>query len=147
MSIELYFWEILLYVSVDYRSKALTVVFLGVLELGVFRSGLTRLDGPLIQIFLQAHQPTVWQNRVAAVRVWPLAVRHAGVSVVVRQQVVLCRCVDGAVDGTVVGRRAAFSRLVRIANDPKSWTSKERVTPKSQTWNFRLFYYWKSLQL
>ena len=97
--------------------ELLTVVFLGILELGIFRPGLTRLDGPLVQVLLKNHESTVCQYWVAAVRVRALVVGRARVGVVVCQQVVLGGCVDGAVDGTVGGRRAVFLRLVRVADD------------------------------
>lgn len=95
---------------------SLTVAFLGVLELGVLGPRLTRLDSPLVQILLHTRQATVSQYWVAAVGVWSLVVGCTGVSFIVRQQVVLGGGVDGAVDGTVVGRRAAFLRLVRVAD-------------------------------
>jgi len=73
---------------------------------------------------LQTHQPTVWQYWVATVRVWTLVEGHTGVGVVVRQQVVLSSCVNGAVDGTLIGRRATFLCLVRVV-DPYSWTAND----------------------
>lgn len=99
------------------KQKTLTVALLGVLELGVLRPRLSRLDGPLVQVLLQPHQATVCQDGVAAVRVRALGVRRTGVGVVVRQQVVLSGGVDGAVDGAVVGRRAALLRLTRVVHD------------------------------
>lgn len=71
----------------------------------------------MVQILVQTHKATVCQNGVAAVRVWPLVVRGTGVGVVVGQQVVLSSCIDGAVDGTVVGSSAALLRLVWVADD------------------------------
>ena len=104
------------------KQKTLTVALLGVLELGVLRPGLSGLDGPLVQVLLQPHQATVCQYGVAAVRVRALGVGRTGVGVVVRQQVVLGGGVDGAVDGAVVGRRAALLRLARVVHDANCWT-------------------------
>lgn len=47
-------------IKMDYRGrKTLTVAFLGILKLGVFRPRLTRLDGPLVQVLLQTHKAIV----------------------------------------------------------------------------------------
>lgn len=108
--------------------KILTVALLAVLKLGVFRSRVTRLYGPMIQVLLQTSKPTIWQYWVAAVRVWTLVVGRARVGVVVRQEVVFSRCVDGAVDGTVVGRRAVLLWLVWVVYDPNSCTANDYVT-------------------
>lgn len=113
---------------IEAENNSLTVAFLGILELGVLRPRLTRLDGPLVQVLLQTHKATVWQYWVAAVRVWTLGVGRTGVGVVVRQQVVLSSSVDGAVDGTVVGRRAALLWLVRVVDDTNCWTANDYVT-------------------
>lgn len=85
---------------------------------------MTGLDSPLVQVLLQTQQPSVGQFGVAAVRVRALFIGRTGVGVVVRQEVVLGGGVDGAVDWTVGGRRAAFLRLVRVVDDPDSWNHK-----------------------
>lgn len=79
---------------------------------------MTRLDGPLVQVLLQTNEPAAGQCWVAAVRVWTLVVGRVGVGVVVGQQVVLSRRVDGTVYWTVVGCRAVLLRAV--AHDPCS---------------------------
>ncbi len=113
---------------IEAEKNSLTVAFLGILEFGVFRPRLTRLDGPLVQVLLQTRKATVWQYWVAAVRVWTLVVGCTGVGVIVCQQVVLSSRVDGAVDGTVVGRRAALLRLVRVVDDTNCWTANDYIT-------------------
>lgn len=69
----------------------------------------------MIHVLVRNHGAAAGQHRVAAVGVRPLVVRRTGVGVIVSQQVVLGGGVDGAVDGAVVGRRAAFLRVARVA--------------------------------
>lgn len=111
------------------KRSPLTFVFLAVLKFGIFGPRLTGLDGPVVQILLQTHQAAVSQYGVAAVRVGALVVGCAGVGVIVGQQVVFgSRGVDGAVDGAVGGRRAAFLHLVRVIENADCWTKACRVT-------------------
>ena len=83
----------------------------GVLELGVLGPRLAGLDGPLVQALLQPGQAAVGQRRGAGVGVGAQGVGHAGVGVVVGEQVLLGRRVDGAVDGAVAGLGAVLLRL------------------------------------
>lgn len=75
----------------------------------------------MIHVLVRIHGAAAGQHRVAAVGVRPLVVGRAGVGVVVGEQVVLGGGVDGAVDGAVVGRRASFLRVARVAGSSNCW--------------------------
>lgn len=94
------------------------------MEFGIFGARLAGLDGPVVHVLVRTHGAAARQHRVAAVGVWPLVIGRAGVGVVVGQQVVLGGGVDGAVDGAVVGRRAVFLHVARVAGDAGPWGSK-----------------------
>lgn len=78
----------------------------------------------MVHVLVRTREAAAGQHRVAAVGVRPLVIGGAGVGVIVGQQVVLGGGVDGAVDGAVVGRRAALLRVARVAGAAGRWGSE-----------------------
>lgn len=81
----------------------------------------------MVHVLVRTNEAAAGQHQVAAVGVRPLVIGGAGVGVIVGQQVVLSGGVDGAVDGAVVGRRAAFLHVARVAGAAGRWGSKNAV--------------------